>query len=89
MRQSAMHIARANPDDAVVLTDIAFAAKRHWGYPEKWIEGWHDVLTISPEFIASHETYVATLDDRKVGFYALSRQGDRFDLRKSTCKRKP
>ena len=75
-----MHIVRAKPDDAAVLTDIAFAAKRHWGYPEKWIESWRDLLTIRPEFIANHETYAAILDGRTVGFYALGRKNDRLDL---------
>jgi|SRR5262245_16873441 len=55
-----MRIVRAKPDEAEALTEIAFAAKRHWGYPEKWIESWRETLTVTPEFIASHETYVAT-----------------------------
>ena len=75
-----MHIARAKPDDAAVLTDIAFAAKRHWGYPKKWIESWRDMLTVQPEFITSHETYAAILDGRTVGFYALGRKDDKLDL---------
>jgi GNAT superfamily N-acetyltransferase len=75
-----MHIVRAKPEDAAALTDIAFAAKRHWGYPEKWIESWRESLTVGPEFIASHETYVAIVDSRRVGFYALDRKDDRADL---------
>lgn len=73
-------IVRAKPDDAAMLTDIAFAAKRHWGYPERWIESWRDVLTVRPEFIASHETYAAVFDGRIVGFYALGRKDDRLVL---------
>lgn len=75
-----MHIVRAKPDDAAILTEIAFAAKRHWGYPERWIESWRDVLTVRPEYIASHETYAAILDGRTMGFYALGRKADRLDL---------
>ena len=73
-------IVRAKPDDAAVLTEIAFAAKRHWGYPERWIESWRDALTVRPEFIANHETYAAILDGRTVGFYALVRNDDRLNL---------
>ena len=76
----AMQIARAKPDDAATLTDIALAAKRHWGYPMQWIELWRDVLTVLPEFIVGHETYVAIDEDRTVGFYALGRKGGRMDL---------
>jgi len=75
-----MQIVRAKPDDAPVLTDIAFAAKRHWKYPESWIESWRDLLTIQPEFIASHETYAALVDGRTVGFYALAGTDDKLNL---------
>ena len=76
-----MHnIVRAKPEDAAPLTAIAFAAKRYWGYPESWIGSWRDVLTIRPEFIASHEAYAAILDGRPVGFYALDREEDRLSL---------
>jgi GNAT superfamily N-acetyltransferase len=75
-----VNIVRARPDDAAALTDIAFAAKRHWGYSEKWIESWRDLLTIEPEFIARHETYVAVIENRAIGFYALGRKGSRLDL---------
>ena len=33
-----------------------------------------------PDYIASHETYVAVIDGRIVGFYALERKNDRLDL---------
>jgi len=75
-----MHLVQAKQDDAAALTEIAFAAKRHWGYPERWIESWRDVLTVQPEFIASHDTYAAILGGRKVGFYALGRKQDRLEL---------
>jgi GNAT superfamily N-acetyltransferase len=75
-----VQILRAKPDDAARLTEIAFAAKRHWGYPEPWIESWREMLTIEPEFIASHETYAAIVDRRIVGFYALGRKESRLEL---------
>lgn len=75
-----MQIVAARPDDAATLTKIAFAAKRHWGYPERWIESWRDLLTIPPEFIAEHEVYAAVLDGRSIGFYALGRKGDKLEL---------
>lgn len=75
-----MEIVRCKPADAAMLTAIALAAKRHWGYPERWIESWSDVLTIEREFISSHETYAAVVDGQTVGFYALGRKGDSLDL---------
>ena len=64
-------IRRASPADAFLLTDIAHAAKRHWGYPELWIEAWKPALTITPEFISSNEVYVACIDSSIAGFSAL------------------
>ena len=64
-------IRRAQREEAACLTEIAFAAKRHWGYPESWLEAWRTDLTITPEFIARHEVFVAIEHDQPVGFYAL------------------
>jgi GNAT superfamily N-acetyltransferase len=63
---------RAHPEDAPALTNIAFAAKRHWGYPKAWIEGWREALTITPEFISSHETHIAVVQSQRTGFHALA-----------------
>jgi GNAT superfamily N-acetyltransferase len=75
-----MQIKAAKPEDAARLTEVAFAAKRHWGYPDRWMENWRDILTVKPEFIASHETFSAVIDGQTVGFYALSRKDGRLDL---------
>lgn len=75
-----MEVVRAGPDDARVLTRIAFAAKRHWGYPERWIEHWADGLTIAPEFVRNNEVYAATAGARTVGFYALVGEAPEVEL---------
>jgi GNAT superfamily N-acetyltransferase len=73
-------IRRASPDDAKVLTRIAFAAKRYWGYPERWIEHWSESLTITPEFVTDNEVYVALSGDEPSGFYALTGTGPGLEL---------
>ncbi len=76
-----MKIIRAKPEDAAVLTEIAHAAKRHWGYPERWIQNWRDILTMRPEFIAANVTYCAMEDARAaVGFYLLTNESDGLHL---------
>ena len=67
-----MKIVRAKPEDAAALTEIAFAAKRHWGYPERWIEIWRDILTVTPALVAANPTFSAIEDDRVVGFSSLT-----------------
>jgi ribosomal protein S18 acetylase RimI-like enzyme len=75
-----MQIVRAKPEDAETLTHIAHAAKRHWNYPERWIEAWRDILTMRPEFIAANVAFCAMEDDNVVGFYVLTTEGDGIHL---------
>jgi GNAT superfamily N-acetyltransferase len=71
-----MIIRRATSDQAETLTEIAHAAKRHWGYPEAWVQLWSPSLTITPEFIEGNETYVAWIDEEPAGFCAISQESE-------------
>src|SRR5436190_487245 len=73
-------IVRAKLEYAEALTQIAHAAKRHWSYPESWIESWRDVLTMRPEFIAGNISYCAIEDDHPVAFYVLTTEDDGLHL---------
>ena len=66
-----IEIRRAHPDEADTLTEIAHAAKRHWKYPESWIQQWQMDLTITGEFIRTHEVFVATINHAIAGCCAL------------------
>ena len=68
------------PGDADVLTRIAFAAKRYWGYPERWIGHWGESLTITPEFVGNNEVYAAVSGGEPFGFYALTGTGPKLEL---------
>ena len=70
-----IEIRRAHPEEADTLTEIAHAAKRHWKYPESWIQQWQMDLTISGEFIRTHEVFVATINDEIGGCCALVMTG--------------
>ena len=59
------------PEDAPVLTQIALAAKRYWGYPERWIEIWTPQLTFNPENFESNASWAAVEDGKPVAFYTL------------------
>lgn len=73
-------IVRASPDQASTLTHIAVTAKRHWGYPERWIEIWAPILTVTPEFVAEHDTYIAWVNGRQTGFYSISVEAEKASL---------
>ena len=67
-----IHVHRASPRDAEILTAIAFAAKRHWGYSEEMIELWRDELTIAPSYIAANRVFSAVAPLGTVGVAALA-----------------
>ena len=64
-------ILRAYPEDADQLTQITIAAKRHWNYPEKWMQLWIPFLTISPEYISENETWMMVVENKPVAYYSL------------------
>jgi GNAT superfamily N-acetyltransferase len=75
-----VEVRRALPGDAEVLTRIAFAAKRYWGYPERWVLRWSEVLTITPEFVRDNDVYAAVSGGEPFGFYALAGTGSELEL---------
>lgn len=64
-------IVPAEPEQAGILTEITIAAKRHWKYPERWIQFWLPALTITPEYILENETWVANGDGKPAGYYSF------------------
>lgn len=75
-----MKIRAATQDEGSKLSEIAHNAKRYWGYPEHWIKHWQDDLTITPDFIASNQVFVAYEGDQVLGFYALIIRQDKAEL---------
>ena len=69
--QLGISIRRAVSSDASALTRIAHAAKRRWGYPERWIEAWSKELTITEDDIVAGAFWVAEADGQPLGLYAL------------------
>ncbi len=67
-------IRRALPEEADMLSQIAFAAKSHWGYPKRWMELWKPQLTFSPEYFEENESWVVEINGAPVAFYTLLEQ---------------
>lgn len=51
-------ILRARVEHGPALTALAHRAKRHWGYPEAWIEAWRDDLEIGPRLLDDEEVWM-------------------------------
>ncbi len=71
-------IRKAMVSDADELTAIAFASKRHWNYPEEWIDLWANELTVDEQYIQDQSVFVASAGPRIVGWCALSEQLGEF-----------
>jgi GNAT superfamily N-acetyltransferase len=67
---------QATPDQAGKLTTITIASKRHWNYPEKWIQTWLPLLTITLEYILENEAWVAVQNEKCAGYYSLKQDGE-------------
>lgn len=65
------------PDEAVLLTEIACAAKAHWGYTADTMAYWRAAfLTVTQEYIAAHAVWVASVHSGQVVAFAATEQHD-------------
>jgi GNAT superfamily N-acetyltransferase len=62
----------ARLDETARLTEIAFAAKAHWGYPAAWLELWRPSLTFDETLLERDWVRVAELDGATRGVLALA-----------------
>jgi GNAT superfamily N-acetyltransferase len=75
-----LRIHRALAGDSERLSQIARAAKGHWGYPEAWLAAWEPVLRITPEYVERALVYLGALEREVVGFYALEQRAGWWSL---------
>ncbi|TFB22874.1 GNAT family N-acetyltransferase [Filobacillus milosensis] len=64
-----MNTRKAEPNDAFVLSDIAYKSKAYWGYSDEFLEACKEELTITEEdIIKSPMYYVIEKDNQIIGF---------------------
>src|SRR5512147_2818140 len=64
-------INKAQDNDCDILTEISFAAKRHWNYPDSYYDLWKNELTISKDYTDHNIVYKAQFDVLILGFYSI------------------
>ncbi|MBA3028704.1 MAG: hypothetical protein FP816_07830 [Desulfobacteraceae bacterium] len=67
----------AHTDEAEILTQISFASKGYWKYPENYFEIWKNELTISSDYIEKNDVFVFEVDGATIGYYSREYGGDR------------
>ena len=66
-----VNIRRARAEEASALTDLSFASKAHWKYPQSYYRLWQQELTITADYIDEHAVYVGESGCRICGYYSL------------------
>lgn len=64
-------IREALPSENEILTNISFASKRYWNYPENYFKVWEDELTISEKYISENVVYVAEAKGAVAAYYSI------------------
>ena len=79
-------IVKATIEDAGLLTAIAFLSKKHWNYPDEWMELWREGLIISPKIIEENDSYKITSNNNTLGFIVISDQDKLAEILHSWIK---
>ncbi len=64
-------IRRALPEEAAWLTELSFASKAYWQYPQSYYRRWQQELTITADYIETHDVYVCDDGSYPSGYYSL------------------
>lgn len=75
-----MKFKKPNISDIPVLNAISLASKRHWGYPEEWIDHWMEDLTLTEKDLCVQEVLVLQVELRIIGFCATLDRGDYYEV---------
>ena len=66
--------------DAAALSALARRAKAHWGYPPEWIDAWTAELTLTPDYLRTHDGFVAISAGAPVGVCMIEVNGAEAEL---------
>ncbi|MBV5282384.1 MAG: hypothetical protein JZU53_08115 [Paludibacter sp.] len=72
IEQNKIQISKAQNSDDDVLTEISFAAKKHWNYPDHYYDLWKDELTITKDYIQQNIVFKALYLGVVIGFYSIT-----------------
>lgn len=64
-------VRKAVPSESGALTELTFASKRYWNYPEEYIRLWENELTVSERYIKENEVFVAEVSGRIAGYGSI------------------
>lgn len=75
-----MKFRNARIEDQKVLNQISLNSKRHWGYPEEWIQNWIEDLQLSESDFDRLKIVVGIIEDTIIGFCAISDEKTNYEI---------
>ncbi|MEM8894572.1 MAG: GNAT family N-acetyltransferase [Bacteroidota bacterium] len=66
--------------DLETLNNISYQSKKHWGYPDEWMERWKDDLTIDENKFDELKILVLELDNKVIGFGSMSENEETYEI---------
>lgn len=78
MLDDEVRIRPAEPEEAELLSDIAWRSKEYWEYPAEMMSQFDELSTITYEFVENNPTYLARNEDTGeiIGFYSIELSDD-------------
>lgn len=61
----------ADVSDGDLLTDTAFRSKKHWGYPDEWMQAWKPELKVDEAYISQNDVVKIYRHNIFIGFLAI------------------
>ncbi|OJJ19937.1 hypothetical protein BKI52_15785 [marine bacterium AO1-C] len=78
-----LYITNAVVEDIETLNRISLASKKHWGYPQDWIDHWREDLKVTPTHFEEHKVIKAVLENDKntiVGFCIVGETEQEYEV---------
>lgn len=71
MNSYLFRIRKAINGDQETLTELSFASKRYWQYPEHYYAVWQSELTITGSYLEQNSVYLIDNQAVTVGYYSM------------------
>ena len=75
-----MRTREAVPEEASLLTQLAFESKSYWGYDQGYLEAAREYMNITEQVIQDNHVYVIEQEEDVIGFYELTEIGTEHEL---------
>ena len=75
-----IQLRKASPKDAFLLSELTWHSKKHWGYPDEWMESWRQDLEITEEMLKNFDSLVIEVAGTIEGFVLISEEAGVFEI---------